>query len=124
MDCTKYLTACAGCTKKHAKCAWNDISEEEVAYLDGGLGHEDEDLNANMEEPAVELHTKMDPGLNTGNAGLGEGQNAGSEASTRRGNLKLDASPTGHGNGRNIDIRDADTFLSPMASAAAASTAQ
>lgn len=33
MDCTKYLTACAGCTKKHAKCTWRDITEEEVAGL-------------------------------------------------------------------------------------------
>lgn len=39
MDCVKNLTACVGCTKKHAKCAWKDVNEEEVrqdpgAYLD------------------------------------------------------------------------------------------
>lgn len=33
MDCTKYLTACNGCTKKHAKCTWRDITDEEVSGL-------------------------------------------------------------------------------------------
>ncbi|KAJ5161747.1 hypothetical protein N7492_007139 [Penicillium capsulatum] len=30
MDCLKNLTACAGCTKKHAKCSWRDVKEEEI----------------------------------------------------------------------------------------------
>jgi hypothetical protein len=30
MDCTKNLTACMGCTKKHAKCAWKDVVEDEM----------------------------------------------------------------------------------------------
>lgn len=30
MDCIKNLTACLGCTKKHAKCAWKDVSVEEL----------------------------------------------------------------------------------------------
>ena len=30
MDCTKNLTACLGCTKKHAKCSWKDVDEEEL----------------------------------------------------------------------------------------------
>lgn len=33
--CIKHLTACQGCTKKHAKCAWKTITEEEVASLRG-----------------------------------------------------------------------------------------
>lgn len=33
MDCTKYLTACNGCTKKHAKCTWRDITDDEIAPL-------------------------------------------------------------------------------------------
>lgn len=32
-DCTKNLTACTACTKKHAKCSWNDLTEEEVNML-------------------------------------------------------------------------------------------
>ncbi|KAL4806557.1 hypothetical protein BDV18DRAFT_137791 [Aspergillus unguis] len=30
MDCLKNLTACMGCTKKHAKCSWRDVKEDEL----------------------------------------------------------------------------------------------
>ena len=30
MDCLKNLTACLGCTKKHAKCSWKDVEEQEL----------------------------------------------------------------------------------------------
>ena len=30
MDCVKNLTACQGCTKKHAKCSWREVREEEI----------------------------------------------------------------------------------------------
>ncbi|KAI9932035.1 hypothetical protein ASPWEDRAFT_27688 [Aspergillus wentii DTO 134E9] len=30
MDCLKNLTACMGCTKKHAKCSWKDVKEDEL----------------------------------------------------------------------------------------------
>lgn len=30
MDCRKNLTACMGCTKKHAKCSWKDVEEQEL----------------------------------------------------------------------------------------------
>ncbi|KAL8949985.1 MAG: hypothetical protein Q9222_003948 [Ikaeria aurantiellina] len=30
MDCLKNLTACMGCTKKHAKCSWKDVTEQEL----------------------------------------------------------------------------------------------
>jgi hypothetical protein len=30
MDCLKNLTACLGCTKKHAKCSWKDVRIEEL----------------------------------------------------------------------------------------------
>lgn len=30
MDCLKNLTACMGCTKKHAKCSWREVREDEV----------------------------------------------------------------------------------------------
>ncbi|KAH4073951.1 hypothetical protein HBH98_070460 [Parastagonospora nodorum] len=36
MDCLKNLTACMGCTKKHAKCSWKDVREGE---LRGGFAH-------------------------------------------------------------------------------------
>ncbi|KAH8648380.1 hypothetical protein BX600DRAFT_113824 [Xylariales sp. PMI_506] len=31
--CIKHLTACQGCTKKHARCIWRTITDEEVAWL-------------------------------------------------------------------------------------------
>ena len=30
MDCLKNLTACMGCTKKHAKCSWKDVESQEL----------------------------------------------------------------------------------------------
>ncbi|TVY55563.1 hypothetical protein LSUE1_G009784 [Lachnellula suecica] len=32
-DCTKHLTACSACTKKHAKCSWKDIKEGELDWM-------------------------------------------------------------------------------------------
>ena len=34
MDCVKNLTSCGGCTKKHARCHWRDVSREELGDLD------------------------------------------------------------------------------------------
>lgn len=31
--CIKHLTACQGCTKKHARCAWKTLTEEEITWL-------------------------------------------------------------------------------------------
>ena len=30
MDCLKNLTACQGCTRKHAKCSWKDVTDQEL----------------------------------------------------------------------------------------------
>lgn len=50
LQCVKHLTACQGCTKKHAKCSWKSVTDEEaarlrhemgvapVADIDGGMG--------------------------------------------------------------------------------------
>lgn len=37
MDCLKNLTACMGCTKKHAKCAWKDVKENELRAVRGAI---------------------------------------------------------------------------------------
>lgn len=34
MDCVKNLTSCAGCTRKHARCHWRDVSRDELGALD------------------------------------------------------------------------------------------
>jgi hypothetical protein len=36
MDCLKNLTACVGCTKKHAKCSWRDVKEDEITAMRAG----------------------------------------------------------------------------------------
>lgn len=36
--CIKHLTACQGCTKKHAKCGWRSVTDEEIAWLKGEMG--------------------------------------------------------------------------------------
>lgn len=33
VQCIKHLTACQGCTKKHAKCSWKAVTDEEMAAL-------------------------------------------------------------------------------------------
>ena len=42
MDCLKNLTACMGCTKKHAKCSWKDVREEELH--EHGMPQDDMDI--------------------------------------------------------------------------------
>lgn len=33
LTCIKHLTACQGCTKKHAKCSWKAVTEEEATRI-------------------------------------------------------------------------------------------
>ncbi|KAK3331124.1 putative C6 finger domain protein [Apodospora peruviana] len=35
VSCTKHLTSCNGCTRKHSKCSWKMITDEEVDQLRG-----------------------------------------------------------------------------------------
>ncbi|KAI0201855.1 hypothetical protein F4808DRAFT_100978 [Astrocystis sublimbata] len=42
-QCIKHLTACQGCTKKHTRCTWKKLTEDEVVMLKGGLGGEGEE---------------------------------------------------------------------------------
>lgn len=38
LQCVKHLTACQGCTKKHAKCGWKSVTEEEVSSIKYEMG--------------------------------------------------------------------------------------
>ncbi|KAF4119881.1 GAL4 [Geosmithia morbida] len=38
LECVKYLSACQGCTKKHAKCSWRVMSDDESAELRRQMG--------------------------------------------------------------------------------------
>ncbi|KAK8158083.1 hypothetical protein BKA80DRAFT_312441 [Phyllosticta citrichinensis] len=40
MDCLKNLTACMGCTKKHAKCSWKEVREPELRMGQIGEGEQ------------------------------------------------------------------------------------
>ncbi|KAK8211081.1 hypothetical protein IWZ01DRAFT_542030 [Phyllosticta capitalensis] len=40
MDCLKNLTACMGCTKKHAKCSWKEVREPELRMSQAGEGEQ------------------------------------------------------------------------------------
>lgn len=39
VQCIKHLTACQGCTKKHAKCGWKTISDDELSWLKREVGN-------------------------------------------------------------------------------------
>ena len=65
IDCLKNLTACLGCTKKHAKCSWKEVSKQELAdnpftkprikpELGERHGSADDDRSGLMLEPASE----------------------------------------------------------------------
>ncbi|KAH9822781.1 GAL4-like Zn(II)2Cys6 (or C6 zinc) binuclear cluster DNA-binding domain [Teratosphaeria destructans] len=40
MDCVKNLTSCAGCTKKHARCHWREVTRDELGELDNMMDPE------------------------------------------------------------------------------------
>ena len=40
MDCVKNLTSCGGCTRKHARCHWRDVTREELVTVLRQLGEE------------------------------------------------------------------------------------
>lgn len=47
LPCIRHLTACQGCTKKHAKCSWRSVTDEEAARVRDRLGREAETKRAN-----------------------------------------------------------------------------
>jgi hypothetical protein len=54
MDCLKNLTACVGCTKKHAKCSWRDVKEEEIISMRAGTSTATTyDREREHEEPTI-----------------------------------------------------------------------
>ncbi|KAM4061213.1 hypothetical protein HRG_009907 [Hirsutella rhossiliensis] len=49
LQCTKHLTACQGCTKKHAKCSWRFLTDDEIAWLRSEAGAEGETTEGEQE---------------------------------------------------------------------------
>ncbi|KAI1803709.1 hypothetical protein F4811DRAFT_523952 [Daldinia bambusicola] len=51
-QCIKHLTACQGCTKKHARCVWKYLTEEEVAWLKGEASGDGDDDGDEPRDPS------------------------------------------------------------------------
>lgn len=47
MDCQKNLTSCAGCTRKHARCHWREVTTDEVGALDHLMSTANNSAHAN-----------------------------------------------------------------------------
>ncbi|KAG6997591.1 hypothetical protein G7Y79_00039g075530 [Physcia stellaris] len=64
MDCLKNLTACLGCTKKHAKCSWKDVTDEELqnyARPEPHIEEHDDGMSGrSISQPVVETQKKQD----------------------------------------------------------------
>lgn len=113
-SCIKHLTACQGCTKKHARCVWKGITEEEATWLQGESGEGDDGDEPGERGPSAQ----SPPGSQTGHgeprrdsdrsedAGLGRsgsriaiGRSAddlwrrGPGSSTRRDSMDVDIDP-------------------------------
>lgn len=75
LQCVKHLTACQGCTKKHAKCSWKAVTDEEVARLkrDMGIGTGgSEGLDTEMDTSEPRMLTSAEgsrPASRTGGVG-------------------------------------------------------
>jgi hypothetical protein len=126
MECTKYLTACTGCTKKHAKCTWNDITEEEVSYLVANAGPVPASSGGEKNGPragSADAHSNanLDPGLRNTSGEMEMIGGSGTEHQQHRRNSNVYGD---RGDGRRNDVEDERRILSHMASSAAAAAGQ
>ena len=51
MDCIKNLTACMGCTRKHARCCWKDVKPEELLPIGSNIVEQNPD-NPSTSDPS------------------------------------------------------------------------
>lgn len=51
MDCLKNLTACMGCTKKHAKCSWKEVKASELQMVGGQASSPDRETGPPLTAP-------------------------------------------------------------------------
>ena len=76
MDCLKNLTACMGCTKKHAKCSWKDVKQDEMDKVNVRIAAHRQNNEANSSAAqsdqlgtvaevsiAIEEQTRTRPGM-------------------------------------------------------------
>lgn len=67
LACTKHNTACTGCTKKHAKCAWNKVTDEEKSSIEplpeNNYGAKQGIPKTPSSVFSNDAHANLDPGL-------------------------------------------------------------
>lgn len=114
MECTKYLTACTGCTKKHAKCTWNEITEEEVTYIISDANAAAA-ANGAAHGSGTEMAAQMESGVRVSSGG----NNGGSVDLGERERLAY----AEQNEGRRSEMEEEHRLLSHMASTAAAAAA-
>lgn len=90
MDCLKNLTACLGCTKKHAKCSWKDVTDDELQNYTPPEPHRDE-LDEGLSErsrshTAVEIEKRRDYAVGVRDAELLGEEESDEEAGAPYGN--------------------------------------
>ncbi|KAK2747745.1 hypothetical protein FQN57_001775 [Myotisia sp. PD_48] len=67
MECLKNLTACMGCTKKHAKCSWKDVKLEELREIYPNLNsnsRKEKDGTHNSSNHASSSHSNINNNIN------------------------------------------------------------
>ena len=64
-ECTKHLTACSACTKKHAKCSWKDVKEGELDGMTPFVGVQGQTQGGEngYASSTAGLQENLDPGL-------------------------------------------------------------
>ncbi|KAI0020706.1 hypothetical protein F4780DRAFT_360963 [Xylariomycetidae sp. FL0641] len=83
--CIKHLTACQGCTKKHTKCTWKKLTEDEVARLKGDTSGEGDDEDYEARTPSqASFYTGAHLGMGDPSSASSGGDNAGSSLSGSR----------------------------------------
>ncbi|KAF2970539.1 hypothetical protein GQX73_g3056 [Xylaria multiplex] len=86
-QCIKHLTACQGCTKKHTKCTWKKLTEEEVTLLKGemgGDGDEDEEEARDVSWKSSYTSPPQPPGIGDPGTGAERGGECNSNQSGSR----------------------------------------
>ncbi|KAI1744537.1 hypothetical protein F4680DRAFT_227756 [Xylaria scruposa] len=85
-QCIKHLTACQGCTKKHTKCTWKKLTEEEVSLLKGelsGEGDEDEEESRDVTWKGSFASPSQLPGIGDPGPGAERSESTASQTGSR-----------------------------------------
>lgn len=96
-QCIKHLTACQGCTKKHTKCTWKKLTEEEVTLLKGEASGEGDEEEEESKDASWRSSNFASPIQLPGIGDIGPGSERGGESAA-----------TGHPGSRFPPLRRAD----------------